>query len=83
MLVAEQRDIHDPDLGGRYTVKVYSSTKVETDNGEWRHARIELRPDSTDAAFQPVTVDAEHAAGAFKIVAELTAVLDGVTAELQ
>ena len=74
VVVAEHRSIHDPDLGGSYTVKVYSSTKVFDDDGSWKHVEIELRPDSDRAEFLPITItsaDEEE----FRVVAEFLTVL--------
>jgi len=74
VVVAECRGVSDPDTGGRYTVKVYTSSKVADEDGSWRHTRIELRPDSTDPRFQPIViVGAEE--GEFRVVAELVAII--------
>ena len=73
VVVAQHRRIHDTELGGSYTVKLYYSEKVTTDDS-WAHSRIELRPDSTDSRFQKIEFSAGDAEGV-KIVAELLAVL--------
>ena len=74
VVLAQHRDIDDPELGGRYTVKVYESEKVPDEDGGWRHAVIRLEPDSTDPAFEPIVLenleDSELA-----IIAELVEVL--------
>ena len=46
VVVAQHRTIHDPELGGSYTVKLYSSQKVTAADGTWRHTEIQLAPDS-------------------------------------
>ena len=46
VVVAQHRDIHDPEFGGSYTVKIYKSEKVVMKDGEWRHKQIVLTPDS-------------------------------------
>lgn len=74
VVVAEHRSISDPDTGGRYTVKVYASSKVTDDSGSWAHTRIELRPDSSDERFLPIVIE-EAEEGEFRIVAELVAVI--------
>ena len=73
IVVVQHRSIEDPDLGGRYTVKVYWSEKIRSSDGEWRHNLIRLVPDSTDPAFQPIELhDGE---GEVLVIAELVSVL--------
>lgn len=48
-------DIQDPDTGGRYTIKRYSSEKCETPDG-WRHQRIILSPESHSKDYQPIII---------------------------
>ncbi|MCA0239332.1 MAG: DUF2075 domain-containing protein [Proteobacteria bacterium] len=75
VVVAEHRSIEDPDLGGCYTVKLYSSEKVASDEGGWRHRRIALIPDSDRPGFEPIVfLDAEDAQE-LSIVAELLLVM--------
>lgn len=74
VVLAQHRDIDDPELGGRYTVKVYESEKVATDDGGWRHAVIRLKPDSDDPAFEPIVLE-DLEEGELSIVAELVEVL--------
>lgn len=75
VVVAEHRSIDDPESGGSYTVKVYSSEKIHSVDGVWTHAKVELSPDSNDAAFKPLRFGPDSA-GSVKIVAELIVVLD-------
>lgn len=74
VVVAEHRSIHDPDLGGSYTVKVYSSEKTSAGTDSWRHKSIHLKPDSTDPRFKTITLKGSQG-GELRIVAELLAVL--------
>ncbi len=74
VVVAQHRSIHDPDLGGSYTIKVYQSEERAADDGEWTHARILLKPDSTDSSYVDLEFGSE-AAESLSIVAELIAVL--------
>ncbi|MBI3782936.1 MAG: DUF2075 domain-containing protein [Deltaproteobacteria bacterium] len=74
VVVATHRNIHDPDLGGSYTVKVYSSEKASAGTDSWRHVSIQLKPDSTDPRFKPITFTGDQE-GELRIVAELLAVL--------
>jgi len=76
VVLAEHHAIHDSELDGRYTVKVYESEKVPTEDGGWRHAVIRLKPDSRDPSFAPIVLqDLEE--GELRIVAELVEVLGG------
>ncbi len=75
VVVAQHRSISDPELGGSYTVKVYSSDKERTSDGDWRHVRVELSPDSADPAFKSILFGPESA-DAVRVIAEMVAVLD-------
>ena len=74
VVVAQHRDIADPETGGRFTVKVYESKKDRLPDGSWRHTSIVLRPDTTAAGYEPIVL-APEAAADLRIVAELVAVL--------
>lgn len=74
VVVAQHRSIHDPDLGGAYTIKVYQSEKRDSADGMWAHTRITLKPDSTDTSFENIELGPEEADD-LSIVAELIAVL--------
>jgi phage repressor protein C with HTH and peptisase S24 domain len=56
VVVVQHRSIADPETGGRYTIKVYSSEKVTADDGGWVHQRITLRPDSEQPGFEPLVL---------------------------
>jgi len=72
--MAQHRDIQDPEHGGQYTVKVYESEKQQADDGGWRHRRVTLKPDSADAAFEPIVLE-NLEEGELTIVAEFLEVL--------
>lgn len=74
VVLAQHRDISDSELGGRYTVKVYESEKVATEDGGWRHTVIRLKPDSDDASFEPIVLE-DVDEGALTVIAELVEVL--------
>jgi DUF2075 family protein len=76
VVVAQHRSIDDPELGGRYTVKVYSSEKVVDDDGGWRHLRVTLRPDSDRPEYRPIELELSDADDPVVIVAELLDVLE-------
>ena len=54
IVLAQHRDISDPEHGGHYTVKIYSSEKLQDEDGNWRHVSVTLSPDSTDSSFKPI-----------------------------
>lgn len=74
IVFAQHREIEDPEHGGRYTVKIYASEKVATDDGGWRHDVVRLQPDSTDPSFGPITLT-NLQEGELRIIAELVEVL--------
>jgi ATP-dependent helicase YprA (DUF1998 family) len=74
VVLAQHRDIADPELGGRYTVKLYESEKVSTEDGGWRHAVVRLKPDSSDPSFEPIVLENPED-GELAIIAELVEVL--------
>ena len=74
VVLAELRDMADPELGGRYTVKLYRSEKATSEDGEWRHARIVLSPDSDRGGYEAIELVQEDE-GRVRIVAELVAVV--------
>ncbi len=74
VVLAQHRDIHDGELGGHYTVKLYQSEKEHVDDETWRHKQIILKPSSSDPSFQPIVLqDLEE--GELEIIAELVEVL--------
>jgi DUF2075 family protein len=74
IVLAQHRAISDPETGGSYTLKQYSSQKVAAEEGGWAHSRIVLSPQSTDPRFEPIVLDPRHADD-LAIIAELVAVL--------
>jgi DUF2075 family protein len=76
VVVVQHRGIEDPETGGRYTVKLYRSEKVQAEDGGWRHSRITLSPDSDRPEFQPIRIDVADDDEGFSVVAELLHVLE-------
>jgi len=54
VVLVELEDEVDPETGERYTVKRYTSEKVEGDEGGWRHISVTLRPENR--RFSPVVL---------------------------
>jgi hypothetical protein len=75
VVVVQHHSIHDPELGGSYTIKVYSSSKVTGPDGSWRHTEIRLQPDSVRAGFEPIIIRTSND-GEFRVIAEFLAVLN-------
>jgi uncharacterized protein len=75
VVVVQHRSISDPETGGRYTLKLYSSEKTTTTDGSWQHTRITLRPDSTQSEFQPLVIERPEEDEGFTVVAEMLMVL--------
>jgi len=73
VVLAQHNDIEDSELGS-YTVKVYESEKVATADGSWRHSKVTLKPDSTDAKYEPLVFEGLEE-GELRIVAELVRVV--------
>jgi SOS-response transcriptional repressor LexA len=71
IVLAQYRGAADPDTGGSYTVKRYSSQKVGNGNG-WKHIKITLSPLNRD--FKPIELTAESE-DEVNVIAELVAVL--------
>ena len=75
VVVVQHRSIADPETGGRYTVKIYSSEKVPAEEGGWRHERITLRPDSDRPGFEPIPISMHEGQDEILIIAEMLIVL--------
>jgi len=75
VVVVQHRSIADPETGGRYTVKIYSSEKVPAEEGGWRHERITLRPDSDRPGFEPIPISMHEGQDEILVIAEMLIVL--------
>lgn len=73
VVVAQHHSIDDPELGGKFTVKIYRSEKVPTGEDGWAHSRITLYPDSTAPHFQPMSFTCEE--DEVQVIAEFLTVL--------
>lgn len=73
IVLVQSQDIHDSEMGGHYTVKVYRSEKV-VDGDEWEHRSIRLEPVSSDAGFEPIVLDPEVGAD-FTVIGEFLGVI--------
>ncbi|MDI7268219.1 MAG: S24 family peptidase, partial [Myxococcota bacterium] len=72
IVLAQYRGPADPETGGAFTVKRYSSEKAADDEDGWRHTRITLSP--LNPEFEQIEVRPEDQ-DAFRVVAEFVGVL--------
>jgi SOS-response transcriptional repressor LexA len=72
IVLAQYHGPADPDIGGAFTIKKYSSDKRADEDNEWRHTRIVLSP--LNPEYKPIIIPEEDAES-FRIVAEFVAVL--------
>ena len=71
LLIAHD-DIRDPQGGGTFTVKVYSSEKRASQDRAWEHARIILKP--LNPAFEPIVLSGAQV-GEVRVIAEFVSVI--------
>jgi uncharacterized protein len=67
IVLAQLNTVSDPETGGQYTVKRYTSTKVWNKDHEWQHASVKLLPINTQ--FSHIEIE-EAAADDVRIIAE-------------
>jgi type III restriction enzyme len=72
IVLVQYRGPADPDTGGSFTVKRYSSEKEAEESTGWRHTRITLSP--TNPSYSPIVLSAGDAE-AVQVVAEFVTVL--------
>ncbi|MGH7829373.1 MAG: S24 family peptidase [Candidatus Binatia bacterium] len=58
IVLVQNREIHDPETGGSFTVKRYKSMKQGDAAGTWRHVEIQLLPDNPE--FQKIVLKANE-----------------------
>ena len=73
VVIVQSRDIQDPDTGGQYTVKIYRSEKIETED-TWSHRLIRLEPDSMDSNFKPLTFASDTTKG-LRVIGEFVGII--------
>jgi SOS-response transcriptional repressor LexA len=74
IVLVEHRDLRDPDTGGTYTVKQYSSEKRVDADGVWSHTRITLKPLTTAYGYKDLVLEPESA-GDLRVIGEFLSVL--------
>ncbi len=73
ILLVQHRDIQDPDYGGQFTIKLYRSEKVVTDEG-WVHSKIILSPLSDKEVYHDIILVPDEV-GDLKAIGEFITVL--------
>lgn len=73
IVLVQHHSVQDPETGGQYTVKRYSSTKKAATES-WSHSQITLWPDSSDRSFIPISISVADD-DEFKVIGEFVAVL--------
>jgi SOS-response transcriptional repressor LexA len=74
IVLAQYRGPADPDTGGAFTVKRYSSEKRAERDGGWRHTKVVLSPSNPE--YAPIVIS-EAEAEYVQILAEFVTVLRG------
>ena len=74
IVLVEHRDLRDPDTGGTYTVKQYSSEKRVDAAGVWSHTRITLKPLTTAYGYKDFVLEPESE-GDLRVIGEFLSVL--------
>jgi hypothetical protein len=67
IVLAQYQGPSDPDAGGAFTIKKYSSEKGVDEDSEWRHTRIVLSP--LNPEHKPIIIPDEDA-GRFLVLAD-------------
>jgi type I site-specific restriction-modification system R (restriction) subunit len=67
IVLVQSRKIHDPETGGSYIVKRYTSEKEHNKDGTWKHGKIIL--ESLNKDYEPIVLT-PGSKGEFKVIAE-------------
>ena len=73
-LLVQYRGPADPETGGTFTVKRYSSEKEGRKEADWRHTKVTLSP--TNPEYSPIILSRGEA-DSVQVVAEFVTVLKG------
>jgi len=72
IVLVQHSGISDPETGGKYTIKKYTSKKKVLEDGSWEHEEITLLPLNPD--YKPVNIPNSEE-GEFMVIAEFDSVL--------
>lgn len=72
ILLVQNHTSYDPEYGGSYAIKKYSSEKSFDDDGHWRHVMIKLMP--LNQSYSPIVLD-EAVAEEFRVIGEFIGII--------
>ncbi len=72
IVLVQHHEYQDPQTGGKYSIKKYTSKKKFQEDGNWLHEQIILKPINPD--YSPITIDHSEE-GEFMVVGEFLGVL--------
>ncbi|WP_293268595.1 DUF3427 domain-containing protein [Neptunomonas sp.] len=75
IVLVENYGKNDEEYNSSFTIKTYASEKRVSDNGEWEHSVILLKPNSTDSLFEDIVLH-EDDCDNMRIVGEFVTVLE-------
>lgn len=73
IVLVQNIDIQDPDFNSSFTIKTYSSEKINSIDS-WEHTSIVLRPNSFDDSFKNIIINEENSSE-MKVVGEFVRIL--------
>ena len=74
IVLLENIDIQDQDFNSAFTIKTYSSEKIQNEDG-WQHSSIVLRPNSYDDSYKNIILKEENSSG-IRVVGEFVKILN-------
>ncbi|MGB2739806.1 MAG: DEAD/DEAH box helicase [Cognaticolwellia sp.] len=75
IVLVENYGKNDEDYNSSFTIKTYASEKRVTDDGEWEHSVILLKPNSTETQFEDIVLREDDCEN-MRIVGEFVTVLE-------
>jgi superfamily II DNA or RNA helicase/HKD family nuclease/SOS-response transcriptional repressor LexA len=75
IVIIENYGKNDEEYNSSFTIKTYASEKRATDDGEWEHSVILLKPNSTESRFKDIVLHEDDCEN-MRIVGEFVTVLE-------
>jgi phage repressor protein C with HTH and peptisase S24 domain len=72
IVLVQHNQISDPETGGKYTIKKYSSKKKYSEDGSWEHEEIVLVPSNSN--YTPILVPVSEGDG-FMVIGEFVGIV--------
>ena len=72
IVLVQNHSSYDPDYGGSYTIKRYSSEKHYNTDGTWQHSEILLKP--LNPKYHPIILD-ETESESFRVIGEFLGIV--------